>query len=306
MYPIKFKPIYKEMIWGGTNLQEIFGKDIPNHHIGESWELSSHNAGTSVVENGYLAGKNLNEIISEYKEEIMGKKFVSGKNFPLLIKIIDANDKLSIQVHPDDEHADPLQGEAGKTEAWYVVKAKENAQIIYGLQDKITKEDFIVAIENHKVNDVVKRVTVKSGDMIFVPAGVIHALLDGVVVYEVQQNSDTTYRVYDYDRVNAEGRKRELHVEKALNVIRFGEEPPSIVTGNRVECEYFSMEKLVITEEQQKTTTDQFIVYCVIAGAGEIQYKEGAIDLHHGDTFLIPAGLGAFVLKGNLELLEIK
>jgi mannose-6-phosphate isomerase len=306
MYPIKFKPIYKERIWGGTNLTAVFGRKISGDHIGESWELSSHSNGTSIVENGYLAGKNLNELITEYKEQLMGKKFANDKYFPLLIKILDANDNLSIQVHPDDEYAHRVEGEAGKTEAWYVIHAKENAHIIYGLKNNITKEDFNKAIENNKIDDAVKRVPVKAGDMIFVPAGMIHALLDGVMVYEVQQNSDTTYRVYDYDRVGDDGKKRELHIEKALEVIDFTEQPSCIFTGNSINCQYFSMEKLSIAGEKHEMTKEQFIIYCVIAGSGEIQYKESIVCLSPGDTVLIPACLGEFILKGNIDLLKIR
>jgi len=304
MYPFKFIPIYQERIWGGENLAKVFGRKISGDHIGESWDLSSHRNGTSIVENGYLAGKNLNELIAEYKEQLMGKKF--NNEFPLLIKILDANDNLSVQVHPDDEYAQRVEGEAGKTEAWYVIHAKENAHIIYGLKNNITKEDFSKAVENNEIGDVVKRVPVKAGDMIFVPAGIIHALLDGVMVYEVQQNSDTTYRVYDYDRVGDDGKKRELHIEKALEVIDFAEQPSCIFTGNSINCQYFSMEKLSITGEKHEITKEQFIIYCVIAGSGEIQHQESTVCLSPGDTVLIPACLGEFKLKGNLDLLKIR
>jgi mannose-6-phosphate isomerase len=305
MYPMKFKPIYKEMIWGGANLEKIFGKKVPSNHTGESWELSSHSNGTSVVANGYLAGKDLNAIIGEYKEKLMGEKFANEKYFPLLIKIIDANDKLSIQVHPDDDHADQVQGEAGKTEAWYVVEAKENAQIVYGIKDHITKHDFIKAVETNRVHDMVNKVAVKSGDMILVPAGTIHTLLDGVVVYEVQQNSDTTYRVYDYNRTDNHGKMRELHTEKAIQVINFGEQPNCIFPDNRIQCQYFSMEKVAVDGQKAEMTTDQFIIYCVVSGSGKILYNESVEELNHGDTVLIPACLGNFTLKGNLELLKI-
>jgi mannose-6-phosphate isomerase len=306
MYPIKFKPIYKERIWGGTNLETVLGRKISGDHIGESWELSSHNNGTSIVENGSLAGKNLNELIIEYKEQLVGKKFANDKSFPLLIKILDANDNLSIQVHPNDEYAQRVEGEAGKTEAWYVIHAKENAHIIYGLKNDITKADFSKAVEDNRIDDAVKRVPVKVGDMIFVPAGMIHALLDGVMVYEVQQNSDTTYRVYDYDRVGDDGKKRELHIEKALDVIQFSEQTSCSFREQSIQCQYFSMEKLCVVGEKHEMTKEQFIIYCVIAGYGEIQYKESIVSLSPGDTVLIPACLGEFKLKGNLDLLTIR
>jgi mannose-6-phosphate isomerase len=305
MYPLKFIPIYQDRIWGGKNLEKVFGRTIHGDHVGESWDLSSHPNGTSIVENGVLAGKSLNEIILEYKEKLMGKKFAHEKSFPLLIKILDANDNLSIQVHPDDEYAQKVAGEEGKTEAWYVVHAKEEAQIIYGLKNHITKEGFIRAVENNQIMDAVKKVPVKSGDMIFVPAGTIHALLDGVMVYEVQQNSDTTYRIYDYDRVGDDGKRRELHIEKAMEVINFAEQPSTIFKNTSVHCQHFSMEKLSIAGEIAEKTKDQFLIYCVIEGSGEIRYKDVVESLRAGETVLIPACLGNFMIKGNLILLKI-
>jgi mannose-6-phosphate isomerase len=305
MYPLKFIPIYQERIWGGRNLEKVFGRKIHGDHIGESWDLSSHPNGTSIVENGFLAGKNLNEIIAEYKEKLMGKKFVNEKPFPLLIKILDANDNLSIQVHPDDECAHKAAGEAGKTEAWYVVYAKQEAHIVYGLKNHITKEEFCKAVEDNRIVDTVKKVAVKSGDMIFVPAGTVHALLDGVMVYEVQQNSDTTYRIYDYDRVGDDGKRRELHIDKALEVINFVEQPSSIFTNPSINCQHFSMEKLAIAGEVYEKTNDQFIVYCVIEGSGEIRYEKALERLRPGDTVLIPACLESFIIRGNLLLLKI-
>lgn len=305
MYPIKFIPIYKERIWGGNNLRGIFARELPGPHIGESWELSSHSNGTSVVANGILAGKTLQEIMAHYKERLIGKKFVNGNNFPLLVKIVDANDNLSIQVHPEDEYAYRVAGEAGKTEAWYVVHAKENAQIAYGLRENITKEDFIKAAASNTIGDTVKMVPVKAGDMVFVPAGMVHALLDGVVVYEVQQNSDTTYRVYDYDRVDDDGNKRELHIQKAIEVINFTERSSCDFNNSSINCQYFSMNKLIIQGVRNEKTEDQFIIYCVTAGTGEIVYKDSVESLYTGDTILIPACLGQFVIKGNVELLKI-
>lgn len=305
MYPIKFTPIYKERIWGGNNLKRIFGRELPSNCIGESWELCSHSNGTSIVVNGSLAGKTLQELMVEYKEGIMGNKYANTNNFPLLIKIIDANENLSIQVHPEDEYAYRVEGEAGKTEAWYVANAKADAKIVYGLKENVTKENFIKAVETNTVGDIVKMVPVKAGDMVFVPAGIIHALLDGVMVYEVQQNSDTTYRVYDYNRVGDDGKSRELHTEKAIEVINFKEQPSCDFNGGSINCQYFSMEKLRIQGVKIEKTEDQFIIYCVTAGTGEIVYEGLVETLHAGDTVLIPACLGDFVIRGNVEVLKI-
>lgn len=305
MYPIKCKPIYKECIWGGTNLKTVFAREFSGTHIGESWDLSSHVNGTSVVSNGYLAGKSLNELLVENGEEILGKKFAHENQFPLLVKIIDANDDLSIQVHPSDDNACGMEGEAGKEEAWYVVSAKENAQIVYGLSKDITKDQFIKAVNNNTIREVVRKVPVKAGDMIFVPAGTVHALLDGVMVYEIQQNSDTTYRIYDYDRVGTDGKPRALHITKALEAINFEKQLSDVFTSHHISCPYFSVEKLIVTGEQHEQTAGQFIVYCVIAGDGEIHYQEKKESLNLGETILVPACLGDFVIIGNLTLLKI-
>lgn len=305
MYPLKFTPIYKECIWGGNNLNRIFARELPSHHIGESWEISSHHKGVSVVANGFLIGKTLQEIMVEYKEQLMGERFANEEQFPLLVKIIDANDKLSIQVHPEDGYVNLLAGEYGKTEAWYVVDAKEDAKLVFGLRTDITKDKFIKAVEMNTIEDVVKMVQVKAGDMVFIPAGTVHALFDGVMVYEVQQNSDITYRVYDYDRVGNDGKRRELHIKKAVEVINFAEQPSCFFNHSSINCQYFSIDKLKIQGVRKEKTEDQFIIYCVIAGIGEIIYKDSVESLYEGDTILIPACLGEFFIKGNVELLKI-
>lgn len=305
MYPLQFTPIYKERIWGGNNLIKVFGRQLPGDCIGESWEVSDHGSDTSVVTNGKLAGKNLNELMAEFKEKLMGKNFKNQSYFPLLIKIIDANDKLSIQVHPEDKYAYQVEGEAGKTEAWYVVNAKEDAKIVYGLREDITKEDFIKTVESNRISDTLNIQPVVAGDMIFVPAGTVHALLEGVMVYEVQQNSDTTYRVYDYDRVGDDGEKRELHIKKAIEVINFKEQPSCSFKSNNIHCQHFTMEKMMIQGEKIEKTNNQFIIYCVTAGSGEIVYKGNVESLDAGETVLIPACLGDFSIKGNIELLKI-
>lgn len=305
MYPLKFTPIYKERIWGGSNLRKVFGRQLPGDCIGESWEISGHDSSTSVVTNGNLAGKNINELMAEFKERLMGKTFKNQICFPLLIKIIDANDKLSIQVHPEDKYAYQVEGEAGKTEAWYVINAKEDAKIVYGLRKDITKEDFIKAVKSNRIGDTLKIEPVVAGDMIFVPAGAVHALLEGVMVYEVQQNSDTTYRVYDYDRVGDDGKKRELHIEKAIEVINFKEQPSCSFKNNYIHCQYFTMEKMMIQGEKTEKTNNQFIIYCVAAGTGEIVYKDIVESLQAGETVLIPACLDDFTIKGTIELLKI-
>jgi len=305
VYPLTFKPVYKERVWGGRNLENLLGRKLPEGKIGESWDLCSHKNGMSIVENGDLAGKTLAKLMADYKETLMGQDYNPSGYFPLLIKVLDANDQLSVQVHPDDEYAYRVNKEAGKTEAWYVLAAKSGAKIIYGLREEVTKEDFRAAVKAGKVMACLREVPVKKGDMIYVPSGLVHALLDGVVVYEVQQNSDTTYRVYDYDRVDRNGQTRELHTEKALEVITFGRQAAVDFNKDSIACPYFKMQKMWLENEIPDTAQDHFLIYCIISGQGKISYGNGMVTVRRGETVLIPAGLGEFKVSGHLEFLRI-
>lgn len=305
MYPLKFRPVYQERVWGGRNLEELLGRKLPGGKIGESWELCSHSHGMSTVTNGDLAGKTLQELIFEYREGLMGKDYDPSGYFPLLIKALDANDRLSVQVHPDDEYAFRSEKEAGKTEAWYVLAAKPGAKIIYGLKEHITKENLREAVKAGSVLTCLREVLVKKGDMIYVPSGMVHALLEGVAVYEVQQNSDTTYRVYDYNRVDQEGWARELHTDKALDVIRFGRQAVVDFTQDEISSPYFKMRRVRIVKELQEAPQNSFLIYCIIQGQGEIVHQFGREPVCQGETLLIPAGLGEFKVRGDLEILKI-
>lgn len=305
MYPIKFVPIYKQCIWGGSNIGRLFNRKLPACPVGESWELSCHRNGTSIVENGFLAGKTLPEVIAEYQEKILGKHFFKDEPFPLLIKIIDARDSLSIQVHPEDAYARLFADEKGKTEAWYVVDALPNAQIVYGVKNDMDKQVFSQAVGQGRVNQAVRRASVKAGDMVLVPAGLVHGLMGGVLVLEVQQSSDITYRIYDYDRTKKDGTRRELHVEQALKVIQFHEQPPMDFAVGKIQCPYFSMQKLIIAGIREEYTDDQFIIYCIMAGDGTIIFRDKEERIHAGNTVLIPACLGRFFLKGRMEVIKI-
>lgn len=307
MYPFKFKSIYKELVWGGNQLQLLFNRNLPSDKVGESWDICTHKNGTSVVANGNLAGKTLQELLEIYPAQIVGTKASKSGRFPLLIKWIDANDKLSIQVHPADDYAYRVEGEPGKTEAWYIMTAKDNARIVYGLAENMSRERFTAAIDAGNVGDTLRYVPVKTGDMIFVPAGLVHALLEGVVVCEVQQNSDTTYRVYDYDRIDTAGKSRELHINKALDVIDFKTQPSTDFSKRKIECKYFSMEEIELNGRQQERTAGQFIAYCVISGRGGISYRDLREELYLGDSVLVPACLEEIVLEGDgLRLLKIR
>jgi mannose-6-phosphate isomerase len=304
MYPMKFIPVYQERIWGGNQFQSLFGRCLPTNKTGESWELSSHENGLSIIRNGCYAGQTLNELSARETEKIFGSHYEGPAAFPLLIKLLDANDKLSVQVHPDDEAAQRLESGQGKTEAWYVVQAAPDAEIIYGLEPGITKEKFQQAMHEN-IAAVLHKVPVQTGDMIYVPAGKVHALCGGVVVYEVQQTSDITYRIYDYDRVGSDGKKRPLAVDKALSVIHFHEQGATSFHQSLLKSPYFTMEKLFVQGELKCFTADHFVVFCIISGSGEILSEAGSESVAAGDTLLIPACLGDFRVQGSLECLKI-
>lgn len=226
MYPLKFHPVYKEKIWGGDALARLFGRRLPSNKVGESWEIAAHPHGQSIVSKGPLAGTPLAELLRSSPREIMGRTpLADDGRFPLLVKLLDCNDWLSVQVHPDDEYARTHEGDLGKQESWVVLYAAPGAQIVYGLQPGTTRAEFAAAIADNRVEQYLHKVNVKAGDVFSVPAGTVHALGRGVVVAEIQQNSDTVYRVYDWGRLGADGKPRELHVAKALDVIDFTRAP---------------------------------------------------------------------------------
>jgi len=304
IYPLKFLPVYIERIWGGNKLASIFGRELPSNGIGESWELSTHDNAMSIVKNGVFAGKSLRELVLLYKEQLMGKDALHQPDFPLLIKFIDAAHDLSVQVHPNDDDAFRMEGGIGKTEAWYVLQAEEQAKIVYGLQPGVTKDDFIRAVHSN-IMDVLRVVPVKAGDMIYVPAGTVHALCGGLLVCEIQQTSDITYRIHDYGRVGNDGKTRELHIDKAMQVINYDRQLDTDFSHNVLSCSLFKMEKMCIEGQQQQSTEGHFVILCVIEGCGEILYHQGTEPIQKGETILIPACMGSFCIRGNVEVLTI-
>jgi len=320
LYPLKLNPIYKEPIWGGKTLREKFGKDIPSDCTGESWEIACHKNGTSIVANGTLKGKSLKEAIELWQEELLGTRI--GKKgvekFPLLVKIIDACDKLSVQVHPGDEYAKEHEnGELGKTEMWYVIDAEPGAQLVYGVKPGVTREQFETGIRNGNLEDYLNYVEVHAGDVFFIPATTLHAIGKGLLIAEIQQNSDTTYRVYDWNRVDSQGNPRQLHIEKALDVTDLSGntdkekvEGLAVAEGENtrtylVACEYFATEKLIIRKESKETANgEKFDIIMVIDGSGSICYKEGQEAFKAGDSFLVPAFMGDYVIKGHCTVLK--
>ena len=319
-YPFKFHPVYKSYIWGGRNL-ESFGRTLPEGKVAESWEISGHPSGVSTVSNGELAGVTLIELITKYGRGIIGTALPEKdlKKFPLLVKLLDANDKLSVQVHPEDAYAFAHEnGELGKNEMWYILEAKPGAKLIYDVRPGVTRDSFDQAIGRGEVGNCLKQLEVYPGDVLNIPAGLVHAVGEGIILAEVQQNSDTTYRVYDYDRVDANGNKRELHIEKALDVIDFD------ATGRKEKVEglpvkvgedsqkrymianpYFAIEIYDVNGTvSENADGSKFYIYIFTGGAGEILYAGDSLAVKRGESVLIPASLGNYTLKGNFTALK--
>ena len=307
MYPIKFENLYYERIWGGKDLEK-FRNNVPEGVIGESWDIACHKNGTGKVANGELKGKGFDEVIKEYGNKFLGNSISIAEDFPLLIKLITAKDKLSVQVHPNDEYAKKIENDLGKTEAWYVVDAEEGASLIVGTKD-CDKETFKKAIEDGNLDKYLNKIPVKKGDFFYVQSGLVHAICEGILIAEIQQSSDTTYRVYDYNR------GREIHVEKALDVIDFslkGENTQGITIKNdgydkTYLClgEYFTIQKYEVnTSVKEASDEDRFYLFTCVDGEGTIKYNGGEEKISMGDSIFIPASLGEYELCGKFTLLK--
>ena len=319
MYPIKFKKCFIDKVWGGRAFETVLGMTLPeNRQIGESWEVSSHKNGMSVVENGIFKDITLENLVEKYGAELLGKDVserFSGK-FPLLIKYLDVNDRLSVQVHPSDDYALKVEGEFGKSECWYIIDASEDAKLILGLKGEMTRETFLEKSKNKDFKNMFNEVSVKKGDFINITPGVVHASLEGsVLLCETQQNSDTTYRIYDFDRT-VNGVPRPLHLEKAADVINFGEVPVVTKENSRqniklrncvkqelVRCKYFNVDKLRINGIFHDEISENFKVYSILEGEGDIIYNDIKYPARKGDTYFIPANMNVLV-DGNIEILK--
>lgn len=321
LYPLKFRPIYKERIWGGDKLPELLNKNYSMAHCGESWELSGIQQDISVVSDGYLKGNNLEELIEVYMGELVGEKIYDqfGTEFPLLIKYIDANDRLSIQVHPDDELSKERHGAFGKTEMWYVVQADEGAELISGFNRTIDRDSYLIALQNDKLDNLLQFDAVKKGDVFFIPAGRVHAIGKGIVVAEIQQTSDVTYRIFDFNRVDAKGQPRELHTELALDAINFKHhrightayKPKLNDAIELVKCDYFTASLLELTEELERdfSKIDSFVIYLCLEGSYTLQWESESVRVQKGETLLVPAVIENFILTPingqETKLLEV-
>lgn len=309
MSPLVLKPVFKERIWGGRNLEKM-GYDIPDGNIGECWGISAHQNGPNVIANGAYEGQTLDKVWEEHPE-LFGNP--SEKKFPLLTKILDANQKLSVQVHPDDEYAHEHEnGEFGKTECWYVLDAKEEAEIIYGTYAN-SKEQLEEYIQNEDWDHLFKRVKVEKGDFFYVPSGTVHAIGEGIMILETQQNSDTTYRIYDYDRIERDGKKRELHLDKSIDVINIGPTSPNVAPVRidsdeqkgqmLVESDFFTVTKWQIEDTFNFRKPRDYCLVSIISGEGEIITDGNVYEVSTGSHLILTADDLDNHINGQLEVI---
>lgn len=315
LYPLQFEPILKERIWGGEKLKTLLHKPITSNITGESWELSTVEGDVSIVANGEWKGKSLTELINSFPDEILGTAVHTrfGKQFPLLFKYLDAREDLSIQVHPNDELAKKRHNSFGKTEMWYIMQADDNARIIVGFKENSNAEEYLENLENKTLLSILDDVKVKSGDVFFLETGTVHAIGAGLVVAEIQQTSDITYRLYDFDRVDANGNTRELHVDLALEAINYNKVETKKSYTNKsnqsntvVDCPYFTTNYIPLDGAiSVSKSRESFTVYMCVEGSFEIEYNNSKMQYIKGDTVLIPAAMNVFILNGKASILEI-
>lgn len=313
---VKLKPAFKDYLWGGTKLKENYNKETDLAIVAESWELSTHKDGQSIVDSGEYKGLPFQDYLNKLGREALGRNGNAFERFPMLIKFIDAKGNLSIQVHPDDAYGQRVEKEYGKTEMWYILEAEEGASLYYGTNTEITKEEFRERIENNTILDVLKEVPVHKGDVFFIAAGTIHAIGAGIVICEIQQNSNSTYRVYDFGRVGADGKPRELHIEKAIDVSNLTPLTSDFKPAGDVEnyegyhrammasCDYFTtyiydVESLCDVEVDDNS----FASFVVVEGAGTITQGDNELEMKKGDSFFVSAGSGKVTLSGNCRFI---
>lgn len=312
-------PDVKDKIWGGRKLIEDFGFRTDKNNIGEVWLLSCHKDGLSVVRGGEYDGRTLAEVLEKEGKAALGTNNACAADFPVLIKIIDAGDKLSIQVHPGDEYARRVEGENGKTEAWYILDAAPGAELVYGVNREMTREEFAGKVKAGQTEEVLQFVKVSAGDVVFIPSGMLHAIGGGILLAEVQQSSNTTYRVYDYNRPDDKGKPRELHVEKAVDVAELTCPEADFAPGGKPEalrgavktyltgCRYFSMTLLEVDGDFTDAADEKsFVSLLVLDGEGKIRGKTAEYELKKGASLFVPAEYGEYELSGNMKILETR
>ncbi|APG59494.1 type I phosphomannose isomerase catalytic subunit [Christiangramia salexigens] len=317
-YPIKFNPILQDKIWGGSKLRDILNKDTKRDKVGESWEISGVEGNISVVSNGTEKGKDLKELIKLHKADLLGESIYKrfGDDFPLLIKFIDAKTDLSVQLHPNDELARERHNSFGKTEMWYVLQADKGSKLNIGFKKDLDKREYLDHLENGKITDLLHFEEVQKGDSVFINTGKVHAIGGGVLLAEIQQTSDITYRIYDWDRVDDEGKGRELHTALALDAIDFEKKDDYKLEYNKVKntssevasCEYFTTNYLPVegTLSKDYSNLDSFIIYMCVDGKTTISIGSNTESLKKGESILIPASSKTVEITGeNAELLEV-
>lgn len=310
MEPLFLKPLFMDRIWGGTKLKDEFGYEIPSQNTGECWAISSHENGDCEILNGEYKGYKLSQLWNNHRD-LFGN--IEGDKFPLLTKILDANDNLSVQVHPNDDYAKVNEnGELGKTECWYIIDCDDNAEMIFGHNAK-SKEELESMIKNDNWNELLRKVKIKKGDFFYVPSGTIHALCKGTLVLETQQNSDTTYRVYDYDRVDNKGTKRELHVKKSIDVstVPHKEENSNYTIKENenykfttfVSNDFFSVHKLNTFGKCNFSQDNPFTIFSILDGSGKLVCSGNEYKLNKGDNFILPSSIKTLAMDGNMEMI---
>jgi mannose-6-phosphate isomerase len=328
LYPLKFKTIFKDKIWGGQKIKSVLGKEFaPLPNCGETWELSGVNENISEVSNGALSGKLLTEIISEYGSDLLGSRVLKdyGSEFPLLIKFIDAADDLSIQVHPDNVLAKKRHNSFGKTEMWYIMQADEAARIIVGFKEESNSNEYLENLNNKtllsilddvKLNDILNRELAEAGDVFFLPAGRVHTIGKGLLLAEIQQTSDVTYRIFDFNRKDVQGNLRELHLEESLDAIDYKKydhyktpyQPQKDKSVELAKCEYFFTNRLDLTGDMavDHSGLDSFKIYICLSGKATISYEGGSESLEMGDVILVPATMESYRIEttSGVNLLE--
>lgn len=320
LYPLKFKPIFKDKIWGGEKIKTVLKKDFsPLPNCGEVWVLSGVEGNQTLIENGFLAGNELNEIVEVFMGDLVGENIYQkfGAEFPILIKFIDANDWLSIQVHPDDELAEKRHNSLGKTEMWYILDAEEGAELISGFSKKVNKDGYQKHLENKTLKSILNFEKVKKGDVFYMPSGRVHALGPGILLAEIQQTSDVTYRIYDWDRIDEAGMTREIHTEQALDAIDFkvydnyktDYKPKTNKTVKLIESPYFNTNLIHLTKPLKKdySELDSFVIYICAEGKYELRHEEGTVDIEKGGALLLPAIFEQVEIypKAEAKILEV-
>ncbi len=318
LYPLKFEPILKERLWGGTKLQSVLNKKIESEITGESWEISGVTGDVSIVSNGNLSGMSLAELIASQGKSLLGQSVIDrfGTDFPILIKFIDAKQDLSIQLHPNDKLAKERHNSFGKTEMWYIMDSDSDAKLIVGFNKSVTKEEYSEALKNDTLLNLLNYEQVREGDTFFINTGKIHAIGAGVLLAEIQQTSDITYRVFDFNRRDKNGNLRELHTDLALDAIDYERKDDFVVNYSKrqdqvntmVVCPYFKTNFIQLSKNLQLDVAqrDSFIIYMCVGGAVTISTETGEVHLQKGETALVPAIVQKIDLKSNrAKLLEV-